>query len=75
MAIAVWVVCAFIQSLLLLVRAGREGLELRSRQWILLLWAVEVFCCFVTFLWSFQDRPDPTTDSLYKHEAPLTEMR
>lgn len=65
--IAVWIVVSFIQSLLLLARGTREGLELAPKQRILFLWAVEVFCCFVFFLWSLQDPPALRADSPYQH--------
>lgn len=58
---------AFFQSLLLLSRANREGLELEPKQRLLFLWAIEVFCCFVFFLWSFQDPPGLKANSLYQH--------
>lgn len=66
-AIVVWIVVSFIESLLLLARANREGLELASKQRLLFLWAFEVLCCFVFFLWSFQDPRAPRADSLYQH--------
>lgn len=74
-AIAVWIVIAFFQSLLLLSRANREGLELEPKQRLLFLWAIEVFCCFLFFLWSFQDLPALEADSLYQHrkEAQVAE--
>lgn len=59
---------AFVQSLLLLARANRQGLELAPKQHLLFLWAIEVFCCFVFFLWSFQDTPALRVDSLYQHK-------
>lgn len=58
---------ALFQSLLLLSRANRQGLELEPKQRLLFLWAVEVFCCFVFFLWSFQEPPALEADSLYQH--------
>lgn len=58
---------AFFQSLLLLSRANREDLELEPKQRLLFLWAIEVFCCFVFFLWSFQDPPALEAESLYQH--------
>lgn len=76
-AIAVWIVVSFIQSLLLFARGTREGLELALKQRLLLLWAVEVFCCFVFFLWSFQDPPALRADALYQHgeDTPVVERR
>lgn len=59
---------AFIQSLLLLSRANREGLELEPKQRLLFLWAIEVFFCFVLFLWSFQDPPALEAEQLYQYE-------
>lgn len=75
--IAVWIVVSFIQSLLLLARGTREGLELAPKQRILFLWEFEVFCCFVFFLWSFQDPPALRDGSIYEHEeeTPVAERR
>lgn len=72
-AIAVWILVSFIQSLLLLARGGREGLELAPKQRLLFLWAIEVFCCFVFFLWSFQDPPALRAGSMcqLEKEAPV----
>lgn len=67
-ALAVWNLVSFIQSLLLLARGNREDLKLASKQRLLLLWAVEVFCCFVFFLWSFQDPPALRSDSMCQLE-------
>lgn len=76
-AIAVWIVVSFVQSLLLLARANRDGLELALKQRLLFLWAAEVFCCFVFFLWSFQDPPALRADALYQHgeDTPVAERR
>ncbi|KAH8788593.1 hypothetical protein F5883DRAFT_7933 [Diaporthe sp. PMI_573] len=65
----VWLVVAFIQSLFLFHRASQQDLELARKQRLLFLWAAEVFCCYVVFLWSFQDPPAVRTDPLRQPEV------
>ncbi|KAL0929795.1 uncharacterized protein CTRU02_215225 [Colletotrichum truncatum] len=55
--LAIWLAVAFIQSVLLFSRGNQESLSTEAKQRLLFLWAVQILCCLIVFLWSFQDLP------------------